>query len=500
VNAAASPAMARAIRQAARDQLAVANLRDFARQFWHLAHPGREVAWSRYLDVLCDEVQAAFTTPGALLVCMTPPRCGKSTVVNVLAPAWAWLHRPNGQTLNVSSTARLATRDALKTRNLIGSPEYQRLTRLVGVEVMLTGSQREKVEYETTAGGRRECIGADSGATGKGCDVLVMDDLVDAQEATLGSPERIRERMDEVWSKVTETWASRLNPQPGGGRGSIVCIAQSLHPDDPPHRLAREWGARVVCLPMLYDPEHPHRYAGDWRTEAGELLAPSLRSQAWCDAERGRLRERTWSTQYQQRPMLIEGGLLQRAWFREYRDDPETQARSCAQQIIAVDPAGIVEHVGEDFTVMQVWGRVGEYLFLLDEARGRWGIGEQWRQFQALCAKWPKAGVRVVENTVNGLELVRRCREHGVAVHPVGTGGKDKVERAGDFLWAAESGRIHVPDPRRFPWAADVLDEWIGFKAGAPRDDRVDAAAHAATRLLNRKLAVATRGGLRGLQ
>lgn len=480
--------------------LQFSRLSEFARAFWTIAQPGREVVWGPYLEAMCDEVQRAMEEPGVPLVLMTPPRCGKSTVVNVLAPAWRWLHRPNAQTLNVSSSARLATRDSLKTRDLIAHPRYQRLAAAAGVSVTLHGSQREKVEYQTTVGGRRECIGVESRATGKGCDDLFLDDLVDAQEATIGSPERIRERMAEVWSKLTDTWASRFNPSANGARGTLICVGQSLHPDDPPHMLARHWGARVVCLPMEYDPAHPHRYSGDWRTEPGELLCPDLRSREWCDEERRRIGERTWSTQYQQRPRIAEGGPMKRALFCEYREPPEERARSCGDLVITVDPAGIEEHVGQDSTVVQVWGRTGEFLFLLDEARGRWGITEAFRQFRAVCDRWPKARHRVIEATVNGLALIRRCEEAGVAVRKAHTQGRDKFTRAADLIAAVEAGRVYLPSPSVAPWVVDWLDEVSGFHAGAEHDDRVDAAAWAAAHFASHNAGAAVvRLNVRGL-
>ncbi len=484
----------------------------FARAFWEVAQPGRPVVWGWHLDYVCERIQAHLDRGwGTFVVCM-PVRGGKSTLVNVLAQAWDWLHRPSRQWANISKSDLNASRDSRRTRKVLMSAQFQRLARLVGVIAALTmeADQNQKRSYVNAAGGGRQCVTTEGSITGADVDVLVVDDAMDAKEVEVATPSQVLARCAEVVDRFDNIWTDRFTPNPDvldHEPGVRLVVAQRLADHDLSGTLMARKRAggvdiEVVVIPEVMDRAHPDAefFAPcDLRAD-GEFLNPRLRGEALREAVLARPGgARKWSTRYDQRPVPKEGGPIQRSMFAtRYAGTPEAKARECADLIITVDPAGIGETIGEDYTVMQVWGRIGEYLHLIDESRGRWAINASSSKFAELVAKWPKAKVRLVENTANGMDIIKRARAAGLAIVPVSTGGKDKATRAHDFVAACEAGMVLLPSAGVAPWVDAVIDEWCGFQVGGARDDRVDAAAYAAMHF-DRKSNTVRLTGIRGL-
>lgn len=478
----------RQMRDATSDADRFLRFADFAEAFWPIAQPGQQAVRGPYFEAVCDELQAAvldadfsIRTDFADTVFMTPPRMGKSTTARVLLPAWVWLHQPSTQFLSASNADRLAARDSRKARDVVKSAEYQRLASVVGVTLQIRGDQGEKVEWELTSGGRNECLGVTGVSTGKGADVVLFDDVLDASEALIGSPDAIARRMDEAWIRVDEVLSSRFNPCAGGGRGPRISIAQSLDPTDPNHRMAAG-GARVVCLPMEYEADHPFAYPGDWRAP-GELLEPRLRNAEFCNAER---LKRTWSSQHQQRPVPPEGLSLKASWFmgEAVYDQPADQvARDSREIVIGVDCAAKTGDTN-DWTVYQAWARLGSHAYLLDERRGRWGSPEQIAEAKTMLARWSAFGRPLsirIEDTSNGIALIQHLRAAGVqGVVDVSAGGDAVRTRIAGFAIAAEAGNVRTP---RAPWVGATVAEWISTRDEAHPPDRTVAASIAVDRL-----------------
>ena len=475
---------------------------EFARQFWTIARPGHDPVWDWRFDYTCERTQAVLERGWGTLVMCEPVRSGKSTRYLVLANAWDWLHRPHRQWLTISKSGFNATRDSRLTRKVITSDRYLRLAELAGVRALveLDPSQREKTNFALAGGGQRQTRTNGADTTGADADVLGIDDPNDASDAEVGTPQQVARRFDETLTRHDEVWTDRLNPQPGlvGHEPGIrILSAQRLYPRDLPGvMMERARGGapdiEVIVIPEEFDRNHPDAefFAPvDPRTKQGEFLNPKLcgpaRKAATVSRRRG---ERKWATRHNQRPSAPEGTKILRSWFdTRYDMSPEAKANDCADLIITCDPAGFEEVVGNDYTVIDVWGRVGEFYFLIHQARGQWGIGRIEREFYAVCERFQKAQLRLVEKTSNGLLLIPRAAQKGFAVRTVSpsvgggkpTEGQAKEIRAQEFILAAEAGRVVLPSSAVAPWIDNVLDEYVAFGGGGGNDDRVDTAAYA---------------------
>lgn len=467
-------------RQQARDALAVAFYRHFARQNYQSA-TGVTPVWAPYMDIICNEVQAALEKRHDLTIWL-PPGMSKTVLGNWMIPAWWWLRHPADRFLSAAQSLRLSSRDSRESRRFLQTEGVQRLAKAHGHDLTLSRAQAEKMDYLTRAGGGRLAVSPDAGVTGNRAHVQIWDDLIDANKAMVGTGAQLVERLDLVWTKA-RGWSTRFYLQQGQKRGPIIQIGQRLAQGDPGDRLAQR-GARVVCLPMEYDPDHPHAHELD-RRKPGELLCPQIFSMADRDQMVRDIGERWYQAQYQQQPTAREGGLVKREWFERatYLDDPHKHAGS--RKFITVDCAAKTGK-SNDWTVMMLWVRSGPKLVLLAERRGRWDIIEQRRQLEALYRSHRNVGSVLIEDASNGTALIQDMRSKLSGVVGISPHGRSKEGRGHRFCIMAEAGDIIIPDPTLHPWVSDVLDEWCAVGAGGAHDDRFDCAAMAAERVAGR--------------
>lgn len=103
---------------------------EFVRHAWPAIHGElEELIWTRCLDAVCQHMQAVAEGRIKKLIIAIPPGFGKSLLVSVFFPAWRWARDGRYQHLAISGLPDLATRDALKCKDLIDSEWYQRTFR-----------------------------------------------------------------------------------------------------------------------------------------------------------------------------------------------------------------------------------------------------------------------------------------------------------------------------------------------------------------------------------
>lgn len=498
-----------AIREAAQHIESWDRFSAFAYTFWSEAVPSAPLVWGRHMRAVCDEIQevleegdrrrkraheiiAAYphgkehlaavqleeelgSLPKLRLVILVPPRNSKSAIVSRMLPGWRWSHRPQDQFLTLSAADTLIERDGLHLRDLVKSDTYQRyLARAVKDGKLpesfdLRPDQYAKGKFENTAGGTRSGHPLGGAYTGVDADVIVIDDPHDIDDAFGGTPEQQNRSMAEVQETYRTKIQDRLNSQIWG---VIILIMQPVHVSDLSTYMIRE-GARVVCLPAEYDPTHPHVYDKDWRKFPGEPLNPLRQPASVLRAIRASQGEHAYATKYLMRPTPKEGGRYRRAWFDEHRydEDPHDLAGRLAEVVITVDTA---RKTGpdNDFTSMQVWGRLGADRYLLDRKSGRWRFAALKEEFRALCRAWPEAVAKWVEDADNGPALKDDLEREIPGIVLVPTQGLAKTARSVYAENAAEAGNVWVP--RIAPWVDAFITSVCAFGAGGAHDDDVD--------------------------
>jgi len=304
----------------------------------------------------------------------------------------------------------------------------------------------------------------------------------------MGSPEQVNKRMEgaiDIYDNVIE---SRLNDPKTGAR---VTIMQRLHENDIPGYLLGKYapdgpsnrqGFDHVVLPTQYDPEHPHANREDPRKRPGELLNPDRYDDEWV-SERANdpKRAKAWASQHQQRPTPQQGTKFLSHWFNHrYSVPPWVIVHQMDDVVISVDAA---EKKGKknDFSALQVWGKMGSKLYLLDRICEQMEINELLSAFLTLCKKWPTARVKLIEDKSNGTALIQLAKNiHGilgvVAVNPGAIG--DKQTRAKFSQVRYEAGDVLLPANNDAHWLGGFIDQHLSFPNGS-NDDEIDAESQA---------------------
>lgn len=508
-------------------ELARRNFRDFARLFWPVAVPTVPVpVWGWYIDAICDEIQALFveadrrralaqtiraTSPtpeeadarieqelGGLprlkLVIMVGPRMSKSSIVGRLLPAWRWASRPQEQFLALAGIDMVVVRDGIHLRALVGSKEYRELLVHVGGHRWdLRPDQNAKDKFDTTLGGTRQGYTIASRFTGADSDVTIIDDPCDVDEVLKGPPDAIGRRMAEV----VDTYRDKIQDRANEPLWHItILIMQRLHVEDLAAYMIRH-GARTVCLPSEYDPDHEHRYEHDRRTESGEPLSPQRLPKSLLAAARAES-EWIYEAKHQQRPTLKSGGMFRRSLWRRFTGSPRTvvgQAVEVVQSWDVADKIGATNAYSVCHTVGKFRTPEGLRYRVLDEWRGRVELPELEAAFDLQLQKWPQVSTVYIEDAANGRALGQRVRRMGyraavVMVNPRGDKdypGGDKETRAQFTLTALEAGMWELPEDRQAldaegnSWAAALIEEHAAFPMATIKD-RVDALSQVSIR------------------
>ena len=281
----------------------------FIQRCFHELNPQTQFLWNWHVEILVGKLDAVRRGAITRLVINIQPRSLKSLCASVALPAW-WLGRdPATQILCVSYAQDLADKLSRDSRAIMNTAWYQRL-----FSTRLSAEKQSVQEFVTTAQGYRLATSVGGVLTGRGADVLIIDDPLKPDEAV---SETRRKQVNEWYD---HTLYSRLNDKQ---HGRIILIMQRLHEDDlVGHVLAQEdW--EVVSFPAIAEKDEEHvvdtaygRFQHVRR--AGELLHPERESRETLDQIRRTMTEYNFAGQYQQTPAPLGGGIIKEASFKRY--------------------------------------------------------------------------------------------------------------------------------------------------------------------------------------
>jgi len=467
------------------------SLLEFVRAGWHALEPGVEFKYGWAIEAMADALERVTAGECRRLLINVPPGCTKSMLVNVFWPAWEWGPRnmPDYRYINASYGADLSIRDNMRCRDLIQSEWYQANW---GDRFKMKGDQNAKILYENDKTGWRFAASVGKGITGRRGDRIIVDDPHSVENV---ESDVVRERALR-W--FFETLSSRFNKL---DESALVVIMQRVHDRDLSGAiLAKDLGYEHLCLPMEYEPDHPHpsTHFTDPRTEPGELLWPERFSPKSVEEQKETFR--AWGGTYaeagqlQQRPVPRGGGMFKRDDFEVIDHIPahaQVVARARGWDLAATESNRAAYTVGVKLAKLSD-GR----LVIEDVIRGRWGPAEVEAKILAAAhvdgpaiaqflpqdpGQSGKAQVRAIANLLEGYNA-RFSPESG-----------DKETRALPFAAQVEVGNVSMI---RAPWNDAFLAEAALFPAGEFKD-QIDACTRAYDWILqNRQPTIATVPGM----
>jgi predicted phage terminase large subunit-like protein len=376
------------------------------------------------------------------LIINMPPRHTKSEFSSFLLPAWMIGRKPKLKIIQSTHTTELAVRFGRKAKNLMDSPEYKEV-----FETRLREDSQAAGKWETEQGGEYYAAGVGSAITGRGADLLIIDDPHSEQDAlNIDALERAYE-----WY----TSGPRQRLQPGG---AIVMVMTRWNTKDLTGALLRATGDaksdkwELIEFPAILPSGKPV-WPEYWKLEELEGVKASLTLQKW-------------NAQWMQNPTSEEGAIIKREWWRKWDKDYIPPL----EHVIQSYDTAFMKKQTADYSAITTWGVFyidedsGPQLILLDSIKDRFEFPELRRIAYQQYQYWQPESV-LVEAKASGLPLTYELRKMGIPViNFTPSKGNDKHSRVNAVAPLFESGQIWAPTHKEF--AQEVIEECAAFPYG----------------------------------
>jgi len=416
-----------------------------------------------HIEVMAAKLQAAREGKIKRLIINIPPRHLKSLAASIALPAW-WLgHDPTAAIINVTYGQELSDKFARDCRSIMMTSWYQAL-----FETRLTTSRASIQELITTKAGFRMATSVNGVLTGRGADVIIIDDPLKPSDA-----------MSETRRNAANEWYdgtlySRLNDKTNG---TIIMIMQRLHEDDLVGHVLRQEGWDLVSFPAIAEADEEHvveTLFGRRRfvRQSGAALHPARESLAALDQIRATLGTYNFAGQYQQMPAPSGGGMVREAWFQRY--EPSGLPTPFDQIIQSWDTANKPSELA-DYSVCTTWGIKGPQFYLLNVLRKKLAYPDLKRAVLEQDQMFSPS-VILIEDKASGTQLIQDLVEAGLSKVTRYSPDGDKIMRFHAQTATIENGFVYLP--REAHWLADYLHELTIFPNGR-HDDQVDSTSQA---------------------
>jgi predicted phage terminase large subunit-like protein len=407
-----------------------------------------------YVLYLSDVLQHVADGKDSRVILSLPPRHLKSILASIVWPAWLLGQDPKLRIAVISHSQAFARDLSLKALRLMESDFY----RDVFPQTRLRDDRRQAIDFETSQSGGRYAASFETGITGRGFDLIIVDDPISAH-AVRSSAER--DRVNETFDTMV---ASRLDDPL---RGAIVVVGQRLHENDLSGYLLAKGGWKHVCLPLIAEETTTLQIGSRlWVRNKGDVLLPALWPPHIIRQRRAEVGEAIFSAQYQQNPSAAIGELIKPEHVRKFDELPPS-ANRC---ILSWDTA-VKTGPNASFTVCLVLATDGKRHYVVDVLRARLDPVQARDAALRLIVQYSPRTI-LIEDASSGPGLAKMLEEHHHRCELWPTAGMSKEERLEPHLHMFSAGRVLIKNNE--PWTTDLANEWLRFPFGR-HDDQVDA-------------------------
>jgi predicted phage terminase large subunit-like protein len=429
------------------------------RAFYEL-NPGRRFIASPFIALIAAKLEACRTGQIRRLIINLPPRSLKSHCASIAFTAWYLGHHAAGHLICASYGQDLADKFARDCRIVMNSAWYKALFRT-------RFSERQAVhDFKTTEQGTRMATSVGGVLTGRGADMIILDDPLKPDDAL----SQTRRASINDW--YDNTLLSRLNDK---SKGCIIIIMQRLHQDDLVGHVLEQDDWEMLSFPAITSEDECQPIEGplgrSWfKRRAGEALHPEREPLETLAKIRQTIGEYNFLSQYQQEPAPVGGAMVKTAWLAFY--EPHERPEKYSRIVQSWDTANKANELS-DFSVCTTWGVEHNRYHLLDVFRRRLEYPDL-RRAVMNQAKLHNANNILIEDKASGTQLIQDLKYEGTlgitAYEP--PSGTDKIMRLHAQTAMFENGFVRLP--RAAPWLADYVAELTGFP-GTKFDDQVDS-------------------------
>ena len=443
----------------------------FVRAIFPIVSPAGAFVPNWHIEAIAYQLTRVLQGEITRLIITVPPRSLKSICSSVALPAYALARDPRRRIICVSYADGLARKHATDCRAVMRSTLYNRLF----PNTRISPTKDTEMEFATTRGGNRLATSVGGTLTGRGGNLIIIDDPMKPQDAY---SEAVRESTKQWYSN---TLLTRLDNKT---TDAIVVVMQRLHVDDLVGHLLEQEGWVHLNLPAIAQCEERIALSAtrSHLRRPGDVLHPEHEPQSVLDNCKRSMSLLDFSAQYQQEPIVVDGNLVKWQWFKFYDQQPRITAEH--RIVVSWDTASSAKELAS-FSACVVLLVIKETVYVLDIVRERLEYPDLRRKVIELHMRWRYAAndcALVIENKGSGMSLIQdleREHIHAIAVDPVG----DKVMRMNQQTARIEAGSVWLP--KQAPWLDEFRREILAFPAGR-HSDQVDALSQALHRAYDR--------------
>jgi predicted phage terminase large subunit-like protein len=449
-----SPAGKRALyREVVRRSLGAFHIEAF-----RMLHGGEPLVPGQHIDAMVHVLEQLALGDIKRLVINLPPRHGKSELISGSFAAWVLGNDPKAKVTIVSYGDALSIPLVDKARSIVRNARYRQFF----PETVIKRGKDRSDHFEVTGGGGVRAASKNGAMTGLGTHFMIVDDFHKAGESL--SPVE-RERAIQTFQ------ATFFNRFDNLADGRLVIVQQRIHEDDLPGWALRTGEWPHLNLPAIaeQDEDIPLSRGAVWHRRKGDVLAPVLAPREYLEEQRMMMGPRNFGAQFQQNPIVADGGLIDLNWFDQYDERPP---RSFFHKVVqSWDPA-ITERITADYSVGMTWGFRDGRWYLLDLIRIQAAFTKLTERVVAWHKQW-RADALVIEGASIGIALydqIKAAKLPGVLRCPTPQGSK--LDRLAGHTVQLQTGDFLLPASA--DWLPALRHELLAFPDGR-NDDQVDA-------------------------
>lgn len=425
---------------------------------WPLINGGQEIAWNWHIEAIGYELDQVAKGDNRRLLVNLPPRNGKSKIVSVIWVAYMLGRDPTRNFVCVSYSNELSGELARDCLALMRTAWYREL--FPGTLI----ARNAAADFTTFRGGGRLATSVTGTLTGRGGDIIILDDVIKPSEA---NSEAVRNSVN-AWYR--STLASRLNDK---ASGAILLVMQRVHQNDLSGALLETGEWRQLKLPAIATEATTVRLPRGrvHHRLPGEVLHPAREPLGVLEALKAEMGSIAFAAQYQQEPVPADGNAVKREWLRTFDPAALDTARGIIVQ--SWDTAS-KDNPHNDYSACVTALVRDRDIYVLDVFRKRMQIPELKHKVIAHAGAF-QARVLLIEDAASGQQVLQLLRAEAnpqvpdpISYRPNGS----KLDRALGVSADIEAGRLHLPHDA--PWLADFESELLGFP-NSRHDDQVDA-------------------------
>jgi predicted phage terminase large subunit-like protein len=436
----------------------------FVQKVVETVSPGTRFSPNWHIEAMAHQLERVARGELTRLIINVPPRHLKSICASVALPAYILGHDPAKRIICVSYADELAKKFANDCRAVMRSDWYQRIFPRTRID----RSKDTETEFQTTKRGHRLSTSVGGVLTGRGGDIVIIDDPIKPQDA------QSKVARDRVLQWFENTLLSRLDDKQ---KSAIVLVMQRVHIDDLTGYLLEKRGFEHLCLPAIAKVAEtfPVGHGRVHIRSIGDVLDSKREPSKTLEGLRQNMTPMTFSAQYLQEPVALGGNLIKWEWVKFFQGN--VPFKRGAFYIISWDTA-MKSSQTANYSVGTVWQIQNGCSYLLDVVRGRFEFPELVSKAKALYQSYfPYGPVNLlIEDKGSGTSLIQALKDHGIYA-------QQQMKLTGDKVMRMEAQSVYftrgsVCFLEGAPWLEELKAELLAFPNGR-YDDQVDSISQA---------------------